>query len=402
MADTRVVLVNGPRQAGKSTLVAQVAAERGMELITLDDPGARGAARDDEMGFVQRAPSMVIDEIQRMPELLLPIKAVVDQDFVPGRFLLTGSARVLGLRALPDTLVGRMETIELWPLSQGEIDGDPDGFVRAAFEHGPDLSHESDLDQGDYIERVVRGGFPAALARSGRRRGQFLRAYVADLVNRDVVQLSEIERGPQMRALIDMLAARSGGLLVPGKIASELAISQHTVNKYLYLLEEVFLIKQVPALIRNLGNRTTKTPKVAMVDSGIAAALLRQDEASLRRIGSPLGGLLEGFVTMEIARQLPLADIGAELFHYRTKDQVEVDIVLQTPDRQVVGIEVKASSTPKSDDFRGLRHLADRLGDDFRAGYVLHTGQRTLSFGDKLRALPISALWRTGEGRETA
>ncbi|MGH3349020.1 MAG: ATP-binding protein, partial [Nocardioides sp.] len=340
--------MNGPRQAGKSTLVAQVAADRGMELVTLDDPGARGAARDDEMGFVQRAPTMVIDEIQRMPELLLPIKAVVDQDFVPGRFLLTGSARVLGLRALPDTLVGRMQTIELWPLSQGEIDGAPDGFVRAAFEQGPDLKHESDLVQGDYIQRVVRGGFPAALARSGRRRGQFLREYVADLVNRDVVQLSEIERGPQMRALIDMLATRSGGLLVPGKLASELAISQHTVNNYLHLLEEVFLIKQIPALIRNLGTRTTKTPKVAMVDSGIASAQLRQDDASLRRIGSPLGGLLEGFVTMEIARQLPLADVGAELFHYRTKDQVEVDIVLQTPDRQVIGIEVKASSTPKS------------------------------------------------------
>ncbi|MFC8798696.1 ATP-binding protein [Promicromonospora sp. NPDC057138] len=397
MADTRVVLVNGPRQSGKSTLVGQIATSRGMTLFTLDDPKVREAARADESGFVRRAPTMVIDEIQRMPELLLPIKAAVDVDFVPGRFLLTGSARVLGLRALPDTLVGRMETIELWPLSQGEIDGAPDGFVDAAFALGPDLEHRSDEDIDGYIARIVRGGFPEAVARTGRRRAQFLKGYVGDLVNRDVVQLSEIERGPQMRALIDMLAVRSGNLLVPGKLASDLEISQHTVQSYLYLLEEVYLIKRIPALIRNLGTRTTHTQKVAMADSGIAAALLSQDEASLRRIGSPLGGLLEGFVAMEIARQLSWSETDAEMFHYRTKDQVEVDVVLQNRRREVVGVEVKASATPKAEDFRGLRHLAERLGDDFLAGYVLYTGDETLSFGPKLRALPISAVWQVAK-----
>lgn len=394
--DTRVVLINGARQVGKSTLVAQVAAERGMEWFTLDEPAVRNEAAADEMGFVRRADRMVIDEIQRMPELLLPIKAVVDQDFVPGRFLLTGSARVLGLRSLPDTLVGRMETIELWPLSQGEMQEAPDGFAEAVFTLGPAIDHSSDLSTSDYAELIVRGGFPEAVARSGKRRGTFLRGYVSDLINRDVAQLSEIERGADMRKLVDLLAAQSGGLLVPTQFSDRLAVVRKTVQHYLGLLEEVFLIKRIPAWSRNLSSRVTSTSKVAFVDSGVAAALLHQDERSLRRIGSPIGGLLEGFVAMEIARQLSWSDGEVRMYHYRTKDKVEVDLVLENHRGEVVAIEVKASSTPKGDDFRGIRHLAERLGDDLIAGFVLHTGERTYSFGPKLKAVPVSALWEVG------
>jgi predicted AAA+ superfamily ATPase len=340
----------------------------------------------------------VIDEVQRVPELMLEIKASVDRDPRPGRFLLTGSARILGLRGVPDALPGRMETIELWPLSQGEIDERPDGFVDAIFELGPSLRNDSQENRAGYVERLVRGGFPEAVARAGVRRERFLDAYVADLINRDVIQISEIERGPEMRALVRLLASRSGQLLVPGSLGNELRLTHSTVTRYLGLLEEVFLIKRIPAWSRNLGTRATGTAKVAMVDSGVAANLLDQDEASLQRLTSPLGPLLEGFVAMEIARQLTWSRQRVEMYHYRTRDQVEVDIVLENRRGQVVAIDVKASSTVRADDFRGLNHLAQRLGQDLLVGIVLYTGPETLPFGPLMRAVPISALWETGIG----
>lgn len=338
---------------------------------------------------------MIIDEVQRAPELLLAIKEAVDIDSTPGQYLLTGSARVLGLRDLPDALPGRMETIELWPLSQGEIDGGPDGFIDAIFESGPDLRHDSDETRTGYVERVARGGFPEAVARTSRRREKFLDAYVSDLINRDVIQLSEIERGHEMRALTHLVAARTGQLLVAGSLAGDLGISQPTVKRYLSLLEELFLTKRIPAWSRNLGSRMVRHAKVAMVDSGIAANLLDLDVASLRKPAGPLGPLLEGFVAMEIARQLTWSRERAELYHYRTRDQVEVDIVLENRRGQVVAIDVKAASTVRADDFRGIRYLADRLGDDFLVGIVLYTGQQTLPFGPNFRAMPISAVWET-------
>ena len=396
LADTRVVLVNGARQVGKSTLVASVCRERSAQWRNLDRSSEREAARADPVEYVRSDSMLVIDEIQRDPELLLAIKASVDEDPRPGKFLLTGSARVLGLRALPDTLPGRMETIELWPLSQGEIDGEPDGFVDACFEQGPGLRHESTLTKEDYVERVVRGGFPTAVARDGARRERFFDSYLADLINRDVVQLSEIERARQMRTLTSLLAARSGQLLVPGALANELGLPRGTVARYIGLLEEVFLTKRIPAWSRNLRSRAVSTPKVALVDSGIAANLLGQNARRLMRPDSALGGLLEGFVAMELARQLTWSRTRAELFHYRTRDGVEVDIVLEDRAGEVVAFDVKASSTVRAEDFRGLRHLQQRVGPDFTAGFILYTGQRTLPFGDGLRAVPISALWQAG------
>jgi predicted AAA+ superfamily ATPase len=240
---------------------------------------------------------------------------------------------------------------------------------------------------------LVRGGFPEAVARPARRRERFLDSYVADLINRDVIQLSEIARGPEMRALTRLVAARSGQLLVAGTLARELGLSQPTIKRYLGLLEEVFLIKRVPAWSRNLSSRAVATAKVALVDSGIAANLLGQDADSLRQPDSPLGPLLEGFVAMEIARQLTWSEQRAELFHYRTKDKVEVDIVLENRRGQVVAIDVKAASTVRGEDFRGIQHLKERLGDDLVVGVVLYTGQQTLPFGPTFRAVPISALW---------
>lgn len=398
LADTRVVLVNGARQAGKSTLVRHVGAELGADWRTFDRAATRRAATFDETEFVTSDRLIIIDEVQRVPELLLAIKERVDTHRRPGQFLLTGSARILGLRSLPDTLVGRMETIELWPLSQGEIDNTPDAFIDAAFALGPKLRNETAMTRSDYLDRIVRGGFPEAVVRAPSRRSRFLDGYVADLVNRDVIQLSDIQRGPQMRKLIGLLAAQTSQLLRPGTLAGKLGLSQQTVEHYLWLLEEVFLVKRIPAWSRNLSSRTTRTPKMIMVDSGIAAELTGQTTASLRRRPDAVGPLLESFVISEIARQLSWSSTTADLFHYRTRDQVEVDLVLENRRGEVVAIEVKASATVRGEDFAGLRHLQARLGDDLLVGIVLYTGDQTLPFGPGLRAMPIAAVWEAGAG----
>ena len=391
LADTRVVLVNGARQCGKSTLVAQVARQTGAAWFTLDRPDTLKAARHDPVAFVRSAPTMIIDEVQRAPELFLAMKELVDADPVPGRFLLTGSARVLGLRGLPDAIPGRMETIELWPLSQGEIDTRKEGLVEALFTGDP-INYTSQTDRDDYIARMTRGGFPDAVAREGLRRERFFESYVADLINRDVMQLSTIESGHRMRTLVELLSGRMGQVFTIAGLARSLGLSQQTVERYVTLLEEVFLIKRIPGW-GGVNVRATSSPKLMFVDSGIAAMMLGVDEASLRRINGPIGPLLENFVAAEIARQITWAPQRIELFHYRTRDQVEVDILLRNRRHQFVAIEVKASATAHPDDFRGIRHLQARLGDDLVAGIVLYLGQQTLPFGDGLRAVPVAALW---------
>jgi predicted AAA+ superfamily ATPase len=287
-----------------------------------------------------------------------------------------------------------METIELWPFAQGEIDTGADAFVDAVFTHGEDLTHDSDVRRHEYADRVVRGGFPEAVARpNATRRGRFFDSYVSDLITRDVSQLSEIEQPAQMRALLRLMADRSAQLLVANAVAAGLGISARTVHRYLGLLEEVFLIKRVPAFARNVSVRAIGTPKVVFVDSGVAANLLDADARRDLRPDGPFGALLEGFVIAELARQLTWSVRRAELYHYRTKDKVEVDAVLEDRRGRVVGIEVKASSTVRPDDFAGLRHLAARLGDDFLTGIVLYTGTQTLPFGPGMRAMPVASLW---------
>jgi hypothetical protein len=241
---------------------------------------------------------------------------------------------------------------------------------------------------------ITRGGFPEAVGRpTARRRERFLDAYVDDLINRDVSQIGEVERVAELRALVRLLAARSGHLLKAAALGNEIGLPHSTIARYLSLLEMVFLLKRIPAWSRNLSRRATSTPKVTMVDSGIAANLLDLDTDRLVRPGAPFGPLLEGFVLMELSRQLTWSEERVELFHYRTRDQIEVDAVLENRRGHVVGIEVKAASTVRPEDFRGLRHLRDRLGDDLLVGLVLYTGHQTLPFGDRLRAMPISALW---------
>jgi uncharacterized protein len=395
LADTRVVTINGARQVGKSTLARLHAGRIDGSLVRfLDDPATLRAAREDPAGFVEHDGLLVIDEIQLAPELFRPIKLRVDTDPRPGRFLLTGSARVLALRDLPDALPGRMEILELWPLSQGEIDGSPDRFVDAAFAHGPDLSRVSRLRRRDYLERAVRGGFPEAVQRKARRRAAFFDSYLTTLIEPDVTQLAAIERRGHLQRLLSALAGRAGGLLVSASVANQLGLARTTLIRYVDLLSAVFLVKQVPAWSSGQTTRAVGTPKLAFVDTGIACHLLGQDPSRLGEPGGAAGPMLENFVQMELARQLTWSEERARLFHYRTKDMTEVDAVLETADGRVIGIETKAGATVRSEDLTGLRHLAARLGSRFVAGYVFYTGQQTLPFGDRLRALPLDALWQ--------
>jgi hypothetical protein len=395
LTDTRVVLVNGARQAGKSTLT-RLATTRlpGTVIRLLDDPATLRAAMDDPSSFVEHDGLLVIDEIRLAPDLLQPIKVAVDLDPTPGRFLLTGSSRILALRTLPDALPGRMEIIELWPFSQGEIAGTPDRFVDALFAHGPRIRHSSELRRRDYLERIVVGGFPEAVRRTPRRRTAFFDSYLNTMIERDVLELASIERHGELLTLLGLLAGRAGGLLVPSALTNQSGIPRTTLVRYLELLMSVFLIKQVPAWSSSHTHRTIGTPKLAFVDSGVACHLLGQDAHRLGEPGGAAGAMLENFVVMELARQLTWSRERGRLYHYRTKEKLEVDAVIETPDGRVAGIEVKAGATVRTEDLAGLRNLASQTGDRFVAGVVLYTGQQTLPYDEKIRAVPLDALWR--------
>ncbi|MGQ4598377.1 DUF4143 domain-containing protein [Nocardia sp. R6R-6] len=393
LADTRVVIINGARQTGKSTLAERCLADHpGAVRRYLDDPGARSSAAADPVAFLDAPGVMLIDEVQRVPELWLAIKNTVDRDPRPGRFLLTGSARLLGLSQLPDSLPGRSETIELFPLSQGEIHNAPDCFVDAAFAEGSRLRSEpSELRRKDYIALACRGGYPEAIRRSSpRRRAQFFKSYLDDIISRDVHQVADIQRSADMRRLIAILAAQSGGLLNYTRVSSDLGLPASTVREYIGLLEVIYLIRRIPAWSSNATARAVATPKLVFNDSGIAAHLLTgvTDHAAI-------GGLIETFVLGELTRQLTWSQTMAQLHHYRDRDGYEVDAILEDNAGRVVAIEVKAAETVRTDDFRALRILQNRLGDRFRAGFVLYCGDQQLPFGAGLSCLPISTLWTT-------
>ena len=399
LSDTRVVVINGARQTGKSTLARLVMADfPGAELRFLDEAPVRAAAQADPALFVRHSGLLVIDEVQRTPDLFLAIKHEVDTDARPGRFLLTGSARLTGLRDIPDLLPGWSETIELYPLSQGEIDRRPDGFVDAVMRHGVALRvPASDLRRDDYLERALRGGYPEAVRRTDTgRRARFFESYISDLVNRDVRQLTDIERPADMRRLVNLVAASTGALAVPASMASRLQVPASTVKRYLDLLDLLFVTRRIPAWSSNLATRAVATPKLLLTDSGLAAHLTGMSLRRARQPTAPVGPLMETFVLGELARQISLADQPVRLYHYRDRDHYEVDAVLEAPSGEVIACEVKAAETVRSDDFRGIQRLARRLGDQLTAGIVLYAGGQALPFGDRLRAWPISALWTLG------
>jgi uncharacterized protein len=396
LADTPIVAINGPRQVGKSTLAAGLLERHGGALVTLDDETQRRSANDDARGFAERSLDgpLIVDEVQFAPPLFRALKAAVDRDRRPGRFVLTGSTRLLSADGFADAFVGRIEVVELWPLSQGEVDSQPDGFVDWAFSDNRGASKLGSLTRSEYGERVDRGGFPEALHREGRRRSRWFASYVTTLVEKVIRQLSGIERSSEIPRILRVCAARSGEELNVTRVASELGIPARTLDGYLALLANVFVLQLIPAWSTNLSSKAIRRPKLVMVDSGLASYLCGTSAARIDEPASPFGRLLEGFVAMELRKQLTWSENDATLSHFRDRDGHEVDLVLEHADGRVVGVEVKATRSVSSRDTSGLRFLAERLGDRFHAGFVLSCMPEPIPLGQKLTALPIETLWR--------
>ncbi|MGL5930457.1 MAG: ATP-binding protein [Dermatophilaceae bacterium] len=396
--DTRIVVVQGARQVGKTTLVTQIIQERGGRLVTLDDEVALAAAQADPTGFLQQNTGglLAIDEVQRAPSLTLALKLAVDRDRRPGQFLLTGSADLLHLPTMADSLAGRAEDIELYGFSQGEIAGERETFVDRLLSGQSFVDHGSRLTRADYLARACGGGYPEALARpSGRRRAAWFDNYIRRIVERDAPEVSRLQRLADLPLLLRMLASRNATEITMAGLSGDIGIPVRTLGPYIDLLETLFLVHRLPAWSTNLTKRVVSRPKVALLDTGLAARLVNVSPtgAGPEVKGEVAGQLLEGFVAGEVRRQLTWSDDAARLFHFRDHDGAEVDLILETDDGRVAAIEVKASSTVGSRDFRWLATLRDRLGSRFVAGLVLHTGPTAAPFGSKLAAAPIDVLW---------
>lgn len=393
LADTPVALVIGPRRAGKTTLVRAMG-ERGRDYLTLDDQTVLGAARLDPSGFIRGLDRAIIDEIQRVPELLLAIKKSVDEDYRPGRFLLTGSANVLTLPRIADSLAGRMETIRLLPLAQAEILGRKPSFLESLY--AGNLQKPKDLIIGDELIRVVlAGGYPEAVSRaSERRRQDWIRSYLTSVLTRDLRDIAEIEKLSDLPKFVRLLAEHSGQLANYSAFGGGIDVNYKTSQRYVGLLEQVFLVATLQPWYTNAIKRVIKTPKLHFLDSGVLAASRGLSLARVKADRSAFGALVESFVFAEIMKLMAWSDIRLAPFHFRDQDGHEVDIVLERDDGTIAGIEVKASATVTAGDLSGLKKLVEAAKDRFAFGVVLYDGDTIVPFGERLAAAPISCLWR--------
>jgi len=387
---TPVVLLTGARQVGKSTLAQTMVPED--RYLTLDDATVLAAAQTDPTAFIGRyAEMVVVDEIQRVPELLLAIKASVDRDRRPGRFLLTGSTNVRFIPRVAESLVGRMEILTLWPLSEGEIRERREGFLdavrRVRLPGDP-----TPIAIEELTELIVRGGYPAVYAWPERRRAAWLRSYVTGVLERDIRELTTIEAIATLPRLITLLAARTATLLNLADVSRTTGIAHTTLQRHMALLERTFLVQPVPGWGTRFGARVLKSGKLAFADTGLAAALLHLSPARLPN-EQICGPLLENFVIMELRKQASWHEEQPQLYHFRTPKGAEVDVVIELDDGQLIGVEVTRSQTVTGGDFRGLHELAALAGKRFRAGVILYLGRKVVPFGKQLHAVPMAALW---------
>jgi predicted AAA+ superfamily ATPase len=406
LLDTPVVLVNGARQTGKSTLVQSVMEANGKprQYLTLDDVAVLNAAKSDASGFVNALQGPVtLDEVQRAPELFLAIKAAVDRDRQPGRFLLTGSADVLVLPGIADSLAGRMEVLSLWPLSCAEMADSPivnraDALFAAdwsAFAVPP-------CEREDLVKRLLAGGFADAVTRtSPRRRDAWFDSYIQAILQRDVRDLANLEQLTEIPNLLQLLATRSGTLLNFAELSRTAGLAQSTLKRYFALLEMLFLVVRLPSWERNPGKRLVKAPKVFLPDSGLLNHFMATTaEGLLAKPGLP-GAMVETFVLTELLKHVAFSAQRLSLWHYRTLTHIEVDFVLENRIGQITGIEVKASATVDGKDFKGLRHLLETEPAVFQQGIVLYAGREVVPFGNKLWAVPMSLWWAGLRAKQT-
>ena len=402
LADTPVVLVVGPRQAGKTTLCRLVADRRGARLLSFDDAATLAAAGADPAGFIAAFDGpVVLDEIQKAPALLGAIKLAVDRRREPGRFLLTGSADVLTLPRVSESLAGRMEVLTLWPLSQGELVAWREGFIDALFAAATPRLFAAGEARADLVDRALRGGFPEAVARRDpERRRAWFRSYVTTMLERDVRSLAQIEGLTDLPRLLNLLAARSASLLNIAELSRSVGLPHTTLTRYLALFERAFLVRRVPAWAGSRARRAVKMPRVWIPDTGLLGHLVGISPARLVEEPTAAGPLLETFVAGELAKHLGWSRTRVDLFHFRTHGGREVDLVLEADDGRLAGVEVKSAATVGVADLKGLSALREVAGKRFHRGVVLYTGRETLPFGSDLWALPVSALWQLGARRE--
>ena len=394
LTDTRIVAIVGPRQSGKTTLARRIASDRGLQFVSLDDERSRQFAKNDPIGFVREHPTAVIDEIQQAPGLILSLKQVVDECVRPGQFIITASVDLFKGSIAPDSLAGRVQTIKLLPLSQAEIGGkDSPRFVERAFAGDFPGLEGTDPTPG-LTDRVLAGGFPEVLVRTApAQRRAWLRSYVGSLAKRDVSEIAPIGKLRALRQLIDHAAVAAGQLLNASTLGSRLGVDSKTVDRWVDLLEQMFLIRRIRAWHCNELKRLVKTPKLQFLDSGLLAALRRVSAADIARDRQKLGPLFKCFVYAEVVRAIALSDKETTMSHYRDKDQVEVDMVLERTPGKIVGIKVNASATLRPSDFRGLDRINAALGERFVCGIVLHDGEHIHRISPKLFAMPVKMLW---------
>lgn len=396
LADTPVVCLLGPRQCGKSTLAMSLERDRG--YVTLDEDRYFRLATEDPDGFVARlAQRVILDEVQRAPGLLKAIKLAVDRDRRPGRFLLTGSANLLLLPGVSESLAGRMEILYLQPLTESEKKRNAGNFLHAFLSR--ELRWDTIFGEGidtispDLPVKLVAGGYPEALTRDPVRARQWHREYVRSIIERDVQDIAKVKDGRELGRLLEILALRTGTLLNASGLSKDLGLHRGTVDHYLAVLERLFLIRSLPGWHRNSAKRLIKSPKIHFVDSGLAATLAGLSADSWLDRRQDMGRLLESFVVQQIHAQAAWTDPDLRFWHYRDKDQVEVDLVI-TRGEKTWGIEVKASRSVHAGDGKGLDRLAAQCGKDFQGGCVLYDGTEILPIpGSPHVAVPLSKLW---------
>ncbi len=394
LTDSPVVLVHGPRQCGKTTLAKQFGDSNGFYYLSFDDDVQKTAARTDPVGFVADLPErVVLDEVQRVPELFTSLKAAIDKRRVPGRFILTGSANVLLVPRLADSLAGRMEILRLHPLSQAELSGCKPDFFRVLF-HSTFKSGRHGIRMGrDLAERVCAGGYPPALARAAAgRRASWYRDYASTLIQRDVQELARVSALDALPRLLALAAGQTACLVNVSELTAPFQVSRTTIREYVNLLSRIFLLEELPPWLSNRSSRLIKTPKMHLGDTGLACSLLGLNAETLFKERALFGRVLETFIFQELKRQASWHEEEILFSHFRDKDKVEVDIVVECGSR-LAGIEVKASATVGGDDFKGMRKLANAAGKRFVSGVVLYDGESVVHFGKDLYAVPISRLW---------
>jgi predicted AAA+ superfamily ATPase len=394
LGDTRIVFVAGARQVGKTTLALEISSgPHPMRALTLDDRATRDAAISDPTGFVSGLTAPVlIDEIQRAPDLLLAIKDDVDRDTSPGRYLLTGSTNLLASKRSNDALTGRIETVRLWPLAQTEIHGGTVNFIDALRAAAPPTVTGAPIGRAALQRYLSAGGYPEARLRHGRRRSRWFENHLATALDRDLRDISDAVKTEAMPGLLRLLASQGANLLSYRAIGTRLDLHHATVKSYVGLLEQMFLVRRLPAWRPGLGAREVQAPKIYIVDTGLMAHLMGAGDERIANDDQVTGKIVENFVATELSKHAEWAAETVRLYHYQ-REREDVDVVLEWNDGSIAAIEVKSRATVRQGDWKWVAKLRDQRGDSFRAGVVLYTGEQTIPLGDRLWAVPLSGLW---------